>query len=166
MRGQDHGTQSTRSTTYQRTAQSQSQCLTCRTGPLVCAQPRCAAPGLGSQLQCPTGISDVYWDTLAAAERRWSAPVHKQLDQADRRKFSERVVKTTGRFAKPTMTMSMHAIGPTIDPGAHSEPALLRLLPQVEQTAKPVVVADDSAGNGKVLPFPSGLSRWKEAGNW
>ena len=126
-------------------------------------------------LQCPTGLSDVYWDTLAAAERRWSAPVHKQLEQADQRKFAERVVTTTGSFARATQTMATIspmrngvASGPIIDPGAHSEPALLRLLPPVTKEIKPVAVADadQNAGSGKVLPFPSGLSRWKEAGNW
>ena len=113
-------------------------------------------------LQCPTGISDVYWDTLACAERRWSAPVTKQLEAADQRKFSDRIVKTTGSFAKLTQKMS----GPAIDPGATSEPALLRLLPPVAKQSRPAVVVDQNACKGKVLPFPVGLSKWKEAGNW
>jgi hypothetical protein len=111
-------------------------------------------------LQCPAGISDVYWDTLAAAERRWSAPVTKQLEVGDTRKFSERVATKTGSFNK----ISMPTNGPVIDPGANSEPALLRLLSPVKKEEKAAENASESTG--KVLPFPNNAFRWKDAGNW
>jgi hypothetical protein len=114
-------------------------------------------------LRCPVGISEEYWDTLACAERRWSAPVLKQLDLADQRKLQDRMVKTTTSMPRLSQTMS----GPTIDPSVCSEPALLRLLPPVSSNPlKAVAAVDEESGTGRVLPFPSGLSRWQDASNW
>ncbi|MBU6454934.1 MAG: hypothetical protein KGS72_24405 [Cyanobacteria bacterium REEB67] len=90
-------------------------------------------------LRCPAGISEVYWDTLACAERRWSAPVHKQLDLADQRKLQDRMVRSTTsmpRFSQPVSR-------PVVDPAVCSEPALLRLLPPVTGTALKAMSAVD-----------------------